>query len=59
MPGLPIAFMTTITHRAGSLVGLDQFPAPTDFAESPLSKALKQPLEPVHNLLINRTKNAR
>lgn len=36
--------MTTITHRAGALVGLDRFTAPTDFAESPLSEALKQPL---------------
>lgn len=36
--------MTLITHRAGALVGADHFPAPTDYADSPLSLALRQPL---------------
>ncbi|MDD2547308.1 MAG: LLM class flavin-dependent oxidoreductase, partial [Burkholderiaceae bacterium] len=36
--------MTTITHRAGSLVGLDRFPSPADFPESPWAQALRQPL---------------
>ncbi len=33
-----------LTHRPGSLVGCDRFPAPTDFPDSPLSQALKQPI---------------
>lgn len=36
--------MTTITHRAGELVGLDRFPSPIEFPDSPLSKALQQPI---------------
>jgi FMNH2-dependent dimethyl sulfone monooxygenase len=36
--------MTILTHRPGSLVGWDHFAAPTDFPDSPLSQALKQPV---------------
>ncbi|WAJ28215.1 LLM class flavin-dependent oxidoreductase [Antarcticirhabdus aurantiaca] len=31
-----------ISHAPGSLVGLDRFVGPTDFAESPLSRALRE-----------------
>jgi FMNH2-dependent dimethyl sulfone monooxygenase len=34
----------TLTHAPGSLVGLERFPAPTDHADSPLSRALEQPV---------------
>lgn len=33
-----------LSHYPGSIVGCDRFPAPTDFPESPLSQALKQPV---------------
>jgi FMNH2-dependent dimethyl sulfone monooxygenase len=33
-----------LTHPPGSLVGSDRFLGPTDFPDSPLSKALKQPI---------------
>lgn len=34
----------TLLHQPGSLVGLPRLPAPTDFADSPLSQALRQPV---------------
>ncbi|MBB3428971.1 FMNH2-dependent dimethyl sulfone monooxygenase [Rhizobium sp. BK312] len=34
----------SIQHRPGSIVGLPKFAAPTDFPDSPLSQALKQPV---------------
>lgn len=34
----------SIQHQPGSFVGLPKFAAPTDFPESPLSQALKQPV---------------
>ncbi|MCM0593015.1 MAG: LLM class flavin-dependent oxidoreductase [Gloeotrichia echinulata CP02] len=34
----------TLSHHPGSLVGWERFAAPTDFADSPLSLALKQPI---------------
>ena len=34
----------SIQHPPGSIVGLPKFSGPTDFAESPLSQALKQPV---------------
>lgn len=34
----------SIEHLPGSIVGLPKFAAPTDFAESPLSRALEQPV---------------
>ena len=34
----------SIQHPPGSIVGLPKFAAPTDFPESPLSQALKQPV---------------
>src|SRR3712207_5784882 len=33
-----------LSHYPGSIVGCDRFPAPTDFPESPLCQALKQPV---------------
>ncbi|MDU2928523.1 LLM class flavin-dependent oxidoreductase, partial [Bradyrhizobium sp.] len=36
--------MTIITHRPGALVDLDGFRGPADWPESPLSRALTQPL---------------
>jgi FMNH2-dependent dimethyl sulfone monooxygenase len=33
-----------LSHYPGSIVGCDRFAAPTDFPESPLSQALKQPV---------------
>ncbi|MBD2489339.1 LLM class flavin-dependent oxidoreductase [Aulosira sp. FACHB-615] len=33
-----------LSHHPGSIVGWDRFAAPTDFALSPLSQALKQPV---------------
>jgi dimethylsulfone monooxygenase len=34
----------SLPSHAGALVGLDRFAAPTDFPDSPLSQALKQPV---------------
>jgi hypothetical protein len=34
----------TLRHRPGSIVDWDRFAAPTDFSDSPLSLALKQPV---------------
>lgn len=34
----------TLTHRPGALVDWDRFAAPTDFPDSPLSQALRQPI---------------
>jgi FMNH2-dependent dimethyl sulfone monooxygenase len=34
----------TIVHKPGEIVGWPLFPSPSQFADSPLSKALKQPL---------------
>ncbi len=34
----------SIQHQPGSIVGLPKFTGPTDFPDSPLSQALKQPV---------------
>ena len=34
----------TLAHKPGSIVGIPYFKAPTDFPDSPLSKALEQPV---------------
>lgn len=34
----------TLTHRPGALVDWERFSAPTDFPDSPLSQALRQPI---------------
>lgn len=40
----PAILAMTLTHRPGSLVGRDRFPAPSDFPDSPYSQALKEPV---------------
>ncbi|RUW24468.1 LLM class flavin-dependent oxidoreductase, partial [Mesorhizobium sp. M1E.F.Ca.ET.041.01.1.1] len=34
----------TLAHKPGSIVGIPYFKAPTDYPDSPLSKALEQPV---------------
>lgn len=38
----PAILAMTLTHRPGSLVGRDRFPAPSDFPDSPYAQALKE-----------------